>query len=114
VRSDQILARTTQRLDELALLEQGRKVERGLYDENTGNEMLTDQERLSSLLMGRLAAGKTFATWTENRDRVVNLGARSNYTPFNHDLDCDCKACNAAWRRLFSDLLPRRYRVGKP
>ena len=113
MRSDQILDRTTQRLDETTLLEQGRKVERGLWDENTRNKMLTDHERLRSLLSARHEVGRTYATWNETKERLVNLEARRHYTPFSHDLECDCRPCNAAWKRLFSDLLPKRHQAGQ-
>jgi hypothetical protein len=114
MRSDQILHRTIQRVDETVLLEQGRKVERGLWDENTRNSMLTDEQRLCSLLTARVAAGCTFATWNETKDRLAAMKVREgHYTPGGHDIDCPCDHCERGWKRLMYavGVLPRRHQA---
>lgn len=111
MRSDLILRKTIVRLDEDALLEGGRKVERGLRYENSHDSMLTDEERLSGLFMAREAAGRTFATWNDTKERLASMKERA--TPRGHDIDCPCTYCEEGWKRLITavGIVPRGKRT---
>ena len=115
MRSDQILERTMKRVDETTLLELGREVERRLWQENSGNPMLSDAEQLMMLFITSEAAAHTLAGWKETEDRLATLGDGRPGAARDHALDCPCDPCERGWKRLMYavGVLPKKHQAVK-
>ncbi len=142
MRSDQILARTMRYGDELTLLEQGKKVEREQFIENSYNPLSTMPQMLKQRVFSKTEAvrlwekrqrvlgggGPLHSGGTRSRlpehdpvlaaDAAVILG-RSPTDYAQHGIECPCDACLAAVKRLLiaCGVLPRGKRLmgrGKP
>ena len=116
MRSDQILARTMRYGDELTLLEQGKKVEREQFIENSYNPMTTMPQMLKQRVFSK---AEDVRRWERRRaiaaDPFNVTGIQDEYRagPNPHRWPCEdpaCRRCDDAVKRLLRDcgVLPRK------
>ena len=108
----------SKRTDEITTLEQGSRVERQLYLENSDSALwayngVRSGHALAELFVIRGRVAKKYREWSERQQEVEAATLRRLNTPLHvttHGFPCEdpyCQPCDDGVKRLLADLLPK-------